>query len=117
MSTPVPGYDCTIDELMVVTFSRAMANDTRAFNGAVSFIPVCGYMLARRTHAPELVWAASSIAVDADPDEIGDSTLSDSLWGGASMLSNSPSTSGAMPRAPATTRSPFGGRRWTPTAT
>ena len=32
----VPGYGCTIDELMVVTFSRAMANDTRAFNGAVS---------------------------------------------------------------------------------
>ena len=90
MSTPVPGYDCTIDELMVVTFSRAMSNDTRAFNGAVSFIPVCGYLLARRTHAPDLVWGASSIAVDADPDEIGDSTLSDSLWGGASMLSNSP---------------------------
>ncbi|MDE0236615.1 MAG: hypothetical protein OXN95_05265, partial [bacterium] len=86
MSTPVTGYDCTMDELMVVTFSRAMSNDTRAFNGAVSFIPVCGYMLARRTHAPELVWAASSIAVDADPAEIGDSTLSDSLWGGASML-------------------------------
>ncbi|MCY4037731.1 MAG: hypothetical protein OXF64_09820 [bacterium] len=90
MSTPVPGYDCTIDELMAVTFSRAMSNDTRAFNGAVSFIPVCGYLLARRTHAPELVWAASSIAVDADPEEIGDSTLSDSLWGRASMLSNSP---------------------------
>ncbi len=90
MSTPVPGYRCTIDELMVVAFSRAMANDTRAFNGAVSFIPVCGYLLARRTHAPELVWGASSIAVDADPDQIGDSTLSDSLWGGASMLSSSP---------------------------
>jgi len=90
MTTPVPGYDCTIDELMAATFSRAMSNDTRAFNGAVSFIPVCGYLLARRTHAPELVWAASSIAVDADPEEIGDSTLSDSLWGRASMLSNSP---------------------------
>lgn len=87
----VPGYDCTVDELMVVTFSRAMANDTRAFNGAVSFIPVCGYRLARRTHAPALVWAASSIAVDADPPIIGTSTLSDGLWGGASMLANSPS--------------------------
>lgn len=86
----VPGYDCTIDELMVVTFSRALPNDTRSFNGAVSFIPVCAYLLARRTHAPDLVWAASSIAVDADPAEIGESTLSDSLWGGASMLSNSP---------------------------
>ncbi len=90
MTAPVPGYDCTVDELMVVTFSRAMSNDTLAFNGAVSFIPVCGYLLARRTHAPELVWAASSIAIDADPATIPESTLSDGLWGGASMLSNSP---------------------------
>ncbi|MCY3560831.1 MAG: hypothetical protein OXH20_06630 [bacterium] len=86
----VPSYSCTIDELMVVAFSRALANDTRAFNGAASFVPVCAYRLARRTHAPELVWAASSIAVDADPAVVGSSTLSDELWGGASMLANSP---------------------------
>ena len=86
----VPEYGCTIDELMVVTLSRAFDNTTRAFNGAVSFIPVCAYLLARKTHAPELVWAASSIAVDADPEVIPESTLSDSLWGGASMLANSP---------------------------
>ncbi len=79
----------TIDELMVVTLARAFTNETRAFNGAVSFVPVCAYLLARRTHAPELVWAASSLAVDADPKSIPQSTLSDGLWDGASMLSNS----------------------------
>ena len=41
MTPEVEGYGCTVDELMVVAFSRAMDNDTRAFNGAVSFIPVC----------------------------------------------------------------------------
>jgi glutaconate CoA-transferase subunit B len=86
----VPGYDCTIDELLVVTLAREFTNDTRAFNGAVSFIPVCAYMLARQTHAPELVWAASSIAIDAAPKAIPESTLSDALWDGAAMLSNSP---------------------------
>ena len=30
--------DWTIDELMVVTLAREFGNDTRAFNGAVSFI-------------------------------------------------------------------------------
>ena len=55
MTPEVEGYGCTVDELMVVAFSRAMDDDTRAFNGAVSFIPVCGYLLARRTHAPNLV--------------------------------------------------------------
>ena len=79
----------TIDELMIVTLAREFGNDTRAFNGAVSFVPVCAYLLARRTHAPELVWAASSIAVDADPPSIPESTLSDGLWDGATMLSNS----------------------------
>ena len=90
-ATPeVPGYDCTIDELMVVALSEEFDDTTRAFNGAVSFIPVCAYLLARATHAPELVWSASSIAVDAAPAQIPESTLSDSLWDGASMLSNSP---------------------------
>ena len=79
----------TVDELMVATLAREFTNETRAFNGAVSFVPVCAYLLARRTHAPELVWAASSIAVDAAPVQIPQSTLSDSLWAGASMLSSS----------------------------
>jgi glutaconate CoA-transferase subunit B len=78
-----------VDELMVVTLAREFTDDTRAFNGAVSFVPVCAYLLARRTHAPELVWAASSIAVDADPATIPESTLSDGLWARAAMLSNS----------------------------
>jgi glutaconate CoA-transferase, subunit B len=87
---PVPDADCTVDELMVVTLAREFTNETRAFNGAVSFVPVAAYLLARRLHAPELVWAASSIAVDADPAELAPSTLSDAIWDGATMLSNSP---------------------------
>ncbi len=82
--------NCTIDELMVCTLANEFSNDTKAFNGAVSFVPVAAYLLARATHAPELVWAASSIAVDAAPSKLGESTLSDSIWGGCSMLSNSP---------------------------
>jgi glutaconate CoA-transferase subunit B len=85
----VSAPEYTLDELMVVTLAREFTNETRAFNGAVSFVPVCAYLLARRTHSPELVWAASSIAVDADPAAIPESTLSDGLWNGSSMLSNS----------------------------
>lgn len=86
----VPDAGCTVDELMVVTLAREFTNETRAFNGAVSFIPVAAYLLARRLHAPDLVWAASSIAIDADPAELAPSTLSDALWDGATMLSSSP---------------------------
>ena len=83
--------DWRLDELMVCVLSREFDDHTCAFNGAASFIPVCAYLLARATHAPGLVWAAGSIAVDARPTRIGESTLSDELWDGAVMLENSPS--------------------------
>ncbi|MHB2001779.1 MAG: CoA-transferase subunit beta, partial [Solirubrobacteraceae bacterium] len=79
----------TLDELVVTALSREFADDTVAFNGAVSFVPVCALLLARATHAPNLVWVASSIAVDAQPKAIGESTLSDELWDGATMLQSS----------------------------
>ena len=79
----------SIDELMVVTLAREFTNETRAFNGAVSFVPVCAYLLARRTHAPDLVWAPSSLAIDAQPRSTAESPLSDGLWAGARMLSSS----------------------------
>ncbi len=81
--------DYTLDELVVAALAREFPDDTAAFNGAVSFVPVCAFMLARATHAPNLVWVASSIAVDPHPAAIGESTLSDAIWGGATMLQSS----------------------------
>jgi glutaconate CoA-transferase, subunit B len=81
--------DYTIDELVVSALAREFPDDTVAFNGAVSFVPVCALLLARATHAPNLIWVAGSIAVDPQPKEIGESTLSDALWGGATMLQSS----------------------------
>jgi glutaconate CoA-transferase subunit B len=81
--------DYTLDELVVTALARELPDDTVAFNGAVSFVPVCAFMLARETTAPNLVWVASSIAVDAHPGVIGESTLSDALWEGATMLQSS----------------------------
>jgi glutaconate CoA-transferase, subunit B len=81
--------DWTIDELMVAALARELPDDTVCFNGAVSFVPVTAFLLARATHAPGLIWVASSIAVDPRPERIGESTLSDALWDGAAMLQSS----------------------------
>lgn len=81
--------DYTLDELVVTALARELSDDTVAFNGAVSFVPVCAFLLARASHAPNLVWVASSIAVDAQPAAVGESTLSDALWDGATMLHSS----------------------------
>jgi len=78
-----------IDDLMIAALARELPNDTRAFNGAASFIPVCAFMLARATHAPDLVWVAGSIAVDPYPERVPESTLSDGLWTRATMLQTS----------------------------
>ena len=63
--TLFPDDAATIDELMVVTLARAFTNETRAFNGAVSFVPVCAYLLARLI-GPRLfgqaVWQINLIA-------------------------------------------------------
>jgi glutaconate CoA-transferase, subunit B len=81
----------TLDELVVAALARELPNDTRAFNGAVSFVPACAYLLARATHAPDLVWVAGSIGVDPRPKAIPESTLSAGLWEGATMLQSSAS--------------------------
>lgn len=79
----------TLDELVVAALARGFDDDIRAFNGAASFVPVTALQLARATHAPGLTWVASSIAVDAHPPEIPESTLSDALWAGATMYQSS----------------------------
>lgn len=45
-----------------------------------SFIPVAAFMLARMTHAPELVWIASSVGLEPRPERIPASTLEAPLW-------------------------------------
>lgn len=77
--------DYTIDELMVTTLARRLQNGDQVVNGAASFIPVCAFALARATHAPELVWLAGAVGLDARPRRIPASTLEAPLWHRASM--------------------------------
>lgn len=83
--------EATVEEVMVCALAGELTDDTRVFNGAASFIPIAAFLLARATHAPGLTWAAGSIGVDAHPREIPESTISDRLFEGATMLQSSPS--------------------------
>jgi glutaconate CoA-transferase subunit B len=75
-----PSAEYTVDELMVATLSEYFQDGDQACNGMASFIPVAAFMLARLTHAPELVWIASSVGVEPRPDRIPASTLEAPLW-------------------------------------
>ena len=72
--------DYSIDELMVTALAQYFQDDDQACNGMASFIPVAAFMLARMTHAPELVWIASSVGLEPRPERIPASTLEAPLW-------------------------------------
>ncbi len=72
--------DYTVDELMVTVLSEQFQDGDQCCNGMASFIPVAAFMLARLTHAPELVWLPSSGGLESRPARIPASTLEAPLW-------------------------------------
>ena len=77
--------DYTVDELMVATLARQFEDADQACNGAASFLPVCALQLARATHAPNLVWLAGAVGLDARPRRVPASTLEAPLWHRSAM--------------------------------
>lgn len=72
--------DFGIDELMITVLADQFQDGDQACNGMASFLPVAAFMLAKRTHAPELVWLASAAGLDPRPERIPASTLEAPLW-------------------------------------
>ena len=72
--------DYSVDELMVAVLADQFRNGDQTTNGMASFIPVAAFMLARLTHAPDLIWLASSGGLEPRPDRIPASTLEAPLW-------------------------------------
>ena len=72
--------DYSVDELMVAALADYFRDGDQACNGMASFIPVAAFMLARLTHAPGLVWIASSVGLEPRPERIPASTLEAPLW-------------------------------------
>jgi glutaconate CoA-transferase subunit B len=77
--------DYTVDELMAAALARQFEDSDQVVNGAASFIPVVAFNLARATHAPNLVWLAGAVGLDARPRRVPASTLEAPLWHRAAM--------------------------------
>lgn len=78
--TSPPADDWTVDELMIVTLASHFVDGDQACNGMASFIPVCAFQLAKLTHAPDLVWLAGALGLEAQPEKVPASTLEAPLW-------------------------------------
>ncbi len=72
--------DYSVDELMITVLADQFHDGDQACNGMASFLPVAAFMLARLTHAPELVWLASAAGLEPRPERIPASTLEAPLW-------------------------------------
>lgn len=75
-----PAEDYAVDELMIAYLASCFDNDDQACNGMASFVPVSAFMLARLTHAPDLMWLAGALGLDPRPDRVPASTLESPLW-------------------------------------
>ena len=70
----------SIDELMITVLADQFRNGDQVTNGMASFIPVAAFMLARLTHAPDLIWLAATVGLEPEPTRIPASTLEAPLW-------------------------------------
>ena len=72
--------DYAVDELMIAVLAEQFLDGDQCCNGMASFLPVAAFMLAKRTHAPDLVWLPSSGGLESRPERIPASTLEAPLW-------------------------------------
>ena len=80
-----PAEDYTVDELMIAVMADLFDDNDQACNGMASFLPVSAFMLARRTHAPNLVWLAGAAGLEPQPKKVPASTLEAPLWADSVM--------------------------------
>ncbi|MGH1561607.1 CoA-transferase subunit beta [Mumia sp. DW29H23] len=80
-----PSTDYTVDELVVSRLAAELADDDQVLNGLSSFVPVCAIEMARRTHAPGLVWVAGGTGVSPSRPRLTASTFEWPLWDSALM--------------------------------
>lgn len=72
--------DYTVDELMIVELARSIEDGDQMCNGMASFIAVSAFMLAQKTHAPDMVWLAGAVGLHPRTGKVPVSTLEAPLW-------------------------------------
>ena len=72
-----------IAEQMIVCLARLLRNGEVVFHGVASPIPMVATLLAKRTHAPDLVYVSIAGGVDPEPSQVRASTVDPVLLEGA----------------------------------
>lgn len=87
--TSMPGVDeqgLTQDVMMTVALSRVLHDGETVFHGVASPLPMVAILLARATHAPNLVYLNITGSVDPWPHHLPRSTVDPALLAGTRSL-------------------------------
>lgn len=74
--------DVDVADLMTVCLARCLKDGERAFHGVASPLPMVAILLAKRTHAPHLVYLNTGGGVDPAPLSLPASTSDPALYAG-----------------------------------
>jgi glutaconate CoA-transferase subunit B len=85
-SRPVAAASLTPDVMMAVTLSRLLRDGELAFHGVASPLPMVAILLAKRTHAPNLVYLNITGSIDPTPSHLPRSTVDPILLEGSRSL-------------------------------
>jgi glutaconate CoA-transferase, subunit B len=77
-------------EIMAVTMARLLRDGELVFNGVGSFLPMLAIEVARRTHAPNLVYLNIGGGVDARPETLPSSSADPALLAGTAAIVDQP---------------------------
>jgi glutaconate CoA-transferase, subunit B len=73
-------------DLMAVAMARLLRDGERVFHGVASPLPMVAILLAKRTHAPDLVYLNITGSVDPTPARLPRSTVAPQLLAGTEAL-------------------------------
>jgi len=79
----VSGREHGASEQMAVAIARLLRDGETVFHGVASPLPMVATLLAKRLHAPDLVYLSIAGGVDADPTALPETTTDPSLLEGA----------------------------------
>ncbi len=75
-----------VRDMMVVSLARLLRDGETVFHGVASPIPMVATLLAKQTHAPNLVYLNIAGGVDPEPDSLPVSTVDPALIRGARSM-------------------------------
>lgn len=73
-------------DLMAVAMARLLRNGETVFHGVASPLPMVAILLAKRTHAPDLVYVNITGSVDCEPLTLPRSTTAPQLLAGSAAI-------------------------------